>query len=77
MNNGGGRYIKHIVFCATAAIMIRVRLKFDSSPVDYARKCWFVFDSEKCRLVGDVSHLIASHFKLKSSRGIQVRPICL
>ena len=53
--------------------MIRVRLKFDSSPVSYARKCWFVFDGEKCRLVGDVSHLIASHFKLEKSLGIQVR----
>ena len=58
-----------------ASTMIRVRLKFDSSPESYARKCWFVFDSEKCRLVGDVAHLIASHFKLKNSRGIQVRSI--
>lgn len=52
--------------------MIRVRLKFDSTPVSYAQKCWFTFDGEKCRLVNDVSHLIASHFSFKSSHGIQV-----
>ena len=46
--------------------MIRVRLKFDSTPVSYAQKCWFTFDAEKCRLVSDVSHLIGSHFSLQS-----------
>ena len=52
--------------------MIRVRLKFDSTPVSYAQKCWFAFDSEKCRVVKDVSYLISSHFGLKHRHGIQV-----
>lgn len=49
-----------------------MRLKFDATPVNYARKCWFTFDSEKCRLVRDVAHLIASHFGLQAAHGIQV-----
>lgn len=51
---------------------VRVKLRFDFTPVNYARKCWFVFDSEKCRLVKDVAHLITSHFGLRSAAGIQV-----
>lgn len=54
-------------------MIIRVRLKFDSTPVSYAQKCWFVFDDESCRLVSDVSHLIASHFGLQNRHGIQVK----
>ena len=50
---------------------VRIRLRFDSTPVSYAQKCWFTFDSERCKLVGDVCHLIASHFNLKA-HGIQV-----
>ena len=52
--------------------MIRVRLKFESTPVSYAQKCWFTFDGEKCRLVSDVSHLLAAHFGIKNAHGIQV-----
>ena len=52
--------------------MLRVRLKFDSTPLNYAKKCWFTFDREKCRLVSDVSHLIASRFSLGKTHGIQV-----
>ena len=52
--------------------LIRVRLRFDSTPVSYAQKCWFTFNSEKCKLVADVSHLIASHFNLQDAKGLQV-----
>lgn len=57
--------------------MVRVKLKFDSTPVSYAQKCWFTFDSEKCRLVKDVAHLIATHFGLHSALGIQVKFLLL
>lgn len=50
---------------------VRIRLKFDSTPVTYAQKCWFTYDRDKCVFVGDVSHLIAVHFHLQDA-GIQV-----
>lgn len=53
--------------------VVRVKLKFDSTPVSYAKKCWFTFDTEKCKLVKDVAHLVASHFGLHSALGIQVK----
>lgn len=51
-------------------VYVRVRLRFDSSPLHYAKKCWFVFDAEQCSLVKDVAYLIARQFGL--TQGIQV-----
>ena len=45
---------------------VRVKLQFDFTPANYARKCWFVFNRDQCRLVKDVAHLISSHFSLRS-----------
>lgn len=53
--------------------MVRVRLRFDSTPVHYARQCWFLFDPDSCRLVGDVAYLIAKRFNLQDAHGIQVK----
>ncbi len=58
-----------VVF-AMSSSNLRIRLKFESTPL--AQKCWFIFDSEKCKLVSDIRHLIASRFSLKNSNGIQV-----
>lgn len=52
--------------------MVRVRLRFDSTPLHYARQCWFLFDPDSCRLVGDVAYLIAKRFNLQDAHGIQV-----
>lgn len=52
-------------------VYVRIRLRFDSSPLNYAKKCWFVFDADQCSLVKDVAYLIARQFGL--TRGIQVR----
>ena len=52
--------------------MVRVRLRFDSTPLHYARQCWFLFDPDSCRLVGDVAYLIARRFGLQDTAGIQV-----
>ena len=54
-------------------VYVRVRLRFDSSPLHYAKKCWFVFDAEQCSLVKDVAYLIARQFGL--TQGIQVLSI--
>ena len=51
-------------------VYVRVRLRFDSSPLNYAKKCWFVFDADQCSLVKDVAYLIARQFDL--NQGIQV-----
>ena len=51
-------------------VYVRVRLRFDSSPLNYAKKCWFVFDADQCNLVKDVAYLIARQFDL--NQGIQV-----
>ena len=51
-------------------VHVRVRLRFDSSPLHYAKKCWFVFDADQCSLVKDVAYLIARQFGL--TQGIQV-----
>ena len=51
-------------------VCVRVRLRFDSSPLHYAKKCWFVFDADQCSLVKDVAYLIARQFDL--NQGIQV-----
>ena len=53
--------------------MVRVRLRFDSTPLHYARQCWFFFDPDSCRLVGDVAYLIARRFGLQDTAGIQVK----
>lgn len=53
-------------------VHVRVRLRFDSSPVNYAKKCWFVFDADQCSLVRDVAYLIARQFDL--NQGLQVGP---
>ena len=55
-----------------AVDMVRIRLRFDSTPVHYARQCWFLFDPSSCRVVGDVAFLIAKHFGLTEAEGIQV-----
>ena len=52
--------------------MVRIRLRFDSTPLHYARQCWFLFDPDSCRLVGDVAYLIARRFGLQDTAGIQV-----
>ena len=54
-------------------MLARVRLRFQSTPIHYAQKCWFTFDKEQCRLVGDVAHLIGSQFGFDLHKdGIQV-----
>ena len=53
--------------------MVRIRLRFDSTPLHYARQCWFLFDPDSCRLVGDVAYLIARRFGLQDTAGIQVK----
>lgn len=50
---------------------VRVRLRFDSSPLHYSRQCWFLFDPESCSVVSDVVFLIARHFSLREE-GLQV-----
>ena len=50
---------------------LRIRIKFDSTPLNHSQKCWFTFDGEKCKMVSDVRHLIASRFNMKP-QGIQV-----
>lgn len=52
--------------------MVRIRLRFDSTPVHYARQCWFLFDPSDCRVVGDVAFLIGKHFGLSETEGIQL-----
>ena len=54
-------------------VYVRVRLRFDSSPLHYAKKCWFVFDADQCSLVKDVAYLIARQFGL--TQGIQVHQL--
>jgi len=44
---------------------LRIRLKFESTPANHPQKCWFTFDGERCKLVSDIRHLIASRFSLK------------
>ena len=51
---------------------MRIRLRFDSSPLQYAKKCWFLFDADQCSLVKDVAFLIARQFDL--NQDIQVAP---
>ena len=56
-------------------VLTRIRVRFDFTPVNYARKCWFVFDSDQCSLVGDVAYLISAHFELQNNQehnGIEV-----
>ena len=53
-------------------VCVRIRLRFDSSPLQYAKKCWFLFDADQCSLVKDVAFLIARQFDL--NQDIQVAP---
>ena len=50
---------------------VRVRLKFQATPVHYAKKCCFLFQQDSCRLVGDLAFLVATRFGL-NARGIEV-----
>ncbi len=49
-------------------MLVRVRLRFQSAPLHYAQKCWFTFDKEQCKIVGDVAYLISSQFGFSSHK---------
>ena len=65
--------IAHVHAC-TCGIMskwrrIRIHLEFPSIDI-HCQKCWFLFDSDSCRLVSDLTYLISKRFGLKSHHNL-------
>lgn len=56
-------------------VLLRVRLRFDSTPLDYSRLCWFAFDPDRYSLVGDLAYDVARHFGLDTRAGVQVKTL--
>ena len=48
---------------------VRIHLEFPSIDI-HCQKCWFLFDSDSCRLVSDLTYLISKRFGLKSHHNL-------